>query len=162
MFFCIKGSFWFICSKKGYFCTFFKEFIIIDIDMKFSGLNKYILEIDWNFFIYFKHFLCAKMTGKREGPFTQNRFCVSIIIPLTSSRSRVQWFLAILTDSRWFFWILLWFWWFWINYKYGKSLILPLHGPSGKRNFSKSITAHLKRKNQEYSDSVCVESWVHK
>ena len=30
---------------KGYFCKFFKEFIIIDIDIKFVGLNKYTLEI---------------------------------------------------------------------------------------------------------------------
>ena len=52
--------------EKGYFCTFLKEFVIIDIDIKFLGLSKYTLEIHKKNFIHFKHFLYAKMTDKRN------------------------------------------------------------------------------------------------
>ena len=50
----LKGSFWLRCSEKGYFCKFFKEFIIIDIDIKFVGLNKYTLEIHKKIFYSFQ------------------------------------------------------------------------------------------------------------
>ena len=102
-----------------------------------------------------------------EGPFTQNRFYVSIIIPLSSSRSSVQWFLAILTDSRWFFWILLWFWWFWIDYKYGKSLILSVNGPSNlpyihweKSYYTEKITGSKNGKSLWNFDKLECHFWT--
>ena len=93
-----------------------------------------------------------------QGLFTQNRFYVSVIIPLTSLRFIPSdfWRLWMIpgdsSESYWwtqlsnfqnqslrFYWIKLiphmtltnlsTSHWFWIDYKYGKSLILPVHGP---------------------------------
>ena len=54
---------------------------------------------------------CANHSGSNRG-LTWRRGAVhskpilrGIIIPLSSSRSSAQWFLAISNDSRWFFWI---------------------------------------------------------
>ena len=74
--------------KKGYFCQYFWEFIITDIDIKLVGLNKYTLQISHiKFFLFILNTLHAKMIGKRNS--SKSRYVADgVDISITAHRKR--------------------------------------------------------------------------
>ena len=150
-----------VCGRNAclsFFCVFLYLIVIILIEE-----NKKKLTLCQNNEKWTKNLLqpTLAMSAENQYSFTAPRMC------RLRARLRIR-HLAIFNDSLWFFWILLWtrlsnfqnqslrfYWikliphmilknlstnhWFWIDYNYGKSLILPLNGPSFSLLLSPSV-----------------------